>query len=101
MAKPKFREYFNKMFEENKELFMQFKIIHDDYVKDRDAHRDEFNKEGKKVMKVIEEWESKLCGHMEKGNNSSFSGKLADKFWAEIRKYYPFIDFVGVKVKKK
>jgi hypothetical protein len=89
------------MFAENKDLFLQFKLIHDDYVKDRQKHKADFDKTGKKILTIIEEWESRLCGHMEKGNNSVFSAKLSDKFWEEIKKYYPFIDFVGVKVRKK
>lgn len=99
MASPKFKKYFNEMFEKNRDQFLQFKLTHDDYVKDRKKYKEEFDKQGKEVLKVIEEWEKRLCGHMEKGNNSVFSAKLADKFWDEIKKYYPFIDFVGVKVK--
>ncbi len=100
MAVPKFRQYFNQMFEENKELFMEFKFIHDDYIKDRQKHVEQFNKVGKKVVAIISDWENKLCGHMEKGNNAVFSAKLADKFNNEVKKYFPMIDWVGVKIKK-
>lgn len=98
---PKFKQYFNQMFEENRELFMRFKLIHDDYVQNRSKHMESFNKEGAKVVAIITDWENKLCGHMEKGSNAVFSSKLAEKFRLEIKKYYPYIDFVGVKIKKK
>ena len=96
MPAPKFRKYFNEMFEQHREQFLIFKLIHDDFVKDRKKHKTQFDQEGKKILKIIEEWEGRLCQHMEKGQNASFSTKL----WAEIRKYYPYIDFVGVKFKK-
>lgn len=96
MAAPKFKKYFNDMFKQNRELFLKFKLTHDDYVKDKKKFKDQFDQEGKQVLVIIEEWEKRLCGHMEKGNNGVFSAKLADKYWNEIRKYYPYIDFVGV-----
>lgn len=97
--KPKFKQYFEKMWEENKELFLHFKITHDEYVKTR-QNKDNFDQEGKLVMEILKDWESRLCGHMEKGKNGTFSANLADKFWVEVKKYYPFIDLVGVKIKK-
>jgi hypothetical protein len=45
-------------------------------------------------------WERKLCSGMEKGNNSVYSNKLADKFWNEVRAYFPNIDQVGLKIRK-
>jgi len=100
MPKPKFKQYFEQMFADNKELFLHFKIIHDDYAKNRSKYQADFDREGKLVMDILKEWESRLCGHMEKGANATFSSKLADKFWAEVKKYYPYIDLVGVKIKR-
>jgi len=100
MAKAKYKEYFNQMFSENKELFLHFKLLCDDFGRDRATFKDQFDKEGKVVLEIIKEWESRLCGHMEKGDNAVFSSNLADKFWEEVRAYYPFIDLVGVKVRK-
>lgn len=99
MAKPKFKQYFENMFAENKNLFLQFKVIHDDYAKDR-KNKDEFDEVGKKVSEILKEWEGRLCGHMEKGANANYSANLAEKYWQEIRKYYPFIDHVGIKIRK-
>jgi hypothetical protein len=100
MAKSKYKQYFEDMFKANKQLFMQFKLIHDDYVKDRKKYKSQFDEVGGQVMKICKDWESKLCGKMEKGSNAVFSANLADKFWEEVKKYYPFIDMVGIKIRK-
>lgn len=100
MAKSKYKQYFEEMFAQNRELFLHFKLVHDDFSKDRNSYKEAFDCEGKLVLEIIKDWESRLCGHMEKGSNNVFSGKLADKFWEEIKKYYPLIDYVGIQVRK-
>ena len=69
--------------------------VHDAYVLDPRKNQDEFNRLGKNVVEEIREWERILCGHSERGRFGKFSSGLADKFWDEIRKHYPKIDFVG------
>ncbi|OGG15419.1 hypothetical protein A3D77_07820 [Candidatus Gottesmanbacteria bacterium RIFCSPHIGHO2_02_FULL_39_11] len=85
-----------EMTAENKELFDSFKIIHDNYVINSDAWMEKFNAVGKEVVEVMRIWERKLCSHSERGQYGIFSSKLSDKFWDEIRKVYPKIDYVGV-----
>jgi len=94
---PKFKQYFYEMFESNRELFLRFKLLNDDFAKDRKKYQAEFNEVGLQVMGIVRDWEDRLCGHMEKGNKAVFSSKLNDKFWAEIRAYFPYVDWVGVK----
>ena len=96
---PKFRDYFNQMFKQNQELFFRFKLLNDDYGKDRQKYKAEFDEVGKQVVIIIKDWEKRLCGHMEKGENAAFSAKLADKFWEEVRTYFPYVDLVGVQIK--
>jgi hypothetical protein len=79
---------------------LRFKLLHDDYARDRQTYKEQFDKEGAVVMAIIKDWERKLCGYMEKGGNAVFSSNLADKYWEEVRKYFPYIDQVGVKVRK-
>ena len=93
---PKFRDYFNQMFADNRELFLQFKLLNDDFGKDRKKYAQQFNQVGAQVVPIVREWEKRLCGHMEKGENATFSSKLADKFREEVKAYFPYIDFVGV-----
>jgi hypothetical protein len=86
------------MLSKNRELFIRFKITHDMYATDKKTWNKQFNEEGEKVVGIIREYENKLCGHSEQGQYSKFSANLAEKFWAEVRKNYSQIDFVGVKI---
>ena len=96
----KYKEYYQKMVEENAELFESFREIHDLYAKNKFAHQDEFNEIGYEVIEVIRDWERRLCSAMGRGKYSSYSHRLADKFKEEIRKTLPLIDVIGVKIKK-
>jgi septation ring formation regulator EzrA len=98
----KYQEYFQKMMEANKELFASFRKIHDEYhlAEDTDSLQEKFNSEGEKIMAVVREWEGKLCSQSEKGGYGVFTGNLAEKFQAEVKKEFPMIDHVGIIVKK-
>jgi hypothetical protein len=95
----KFKEYFQRMIDSNKEAFASFRIIHDEYALNPDINQEKYNKEGKEIIKIIKEWESKLC-HQQEKTYSQYAGKLAEKFWDEIRKEYPMIDHIGIIVRK-
>lgn len=88
------------MLEGNKEFFEKFRELHNSYTLDQDKWQEEFNREGEKVLKVIHEWENKLCSQSEKGGYGVFTGNLAEKFQAEVKKEFPLIDHVGIIVKK-
>lgn len=92
----KYKEYYDLMVANNKELFDEFKQIHDRYGMEQDKLQEEFNEIGKKVQSVIRTWEDKLCGRSEGSGYASYSGGLAQKFQDEIRKAFPFIDSVGI-----
>ena len=94
----KYRKYFKQMLEENKKLFKDFESIHNRYVLEPQKYQEEFNQVGQPVVEVIKEYENRLCGHSEKGIYGKFSSSLAEKFWDLIRRKYPKIDFVGIKV---
>src|SRR4051812_29502625 len=94
----KYRDYFNQMFDLNRELFTQFMLTCNDYLQDRAAYSEVFNQQGKEVKAIMMEWDQKLCGRMERGKNSVYSANVSEKFWDEVRKYFPCIDEVGVKV---
>jgi len=96
----KYQEYFKLMLENNKELFDKFKEIHDRYSLEKDSIQDEFNKIGSEVQAVIRAWEDKLCGRSEGSGYANYSGNLAQKFQDEVRRYFPFIDSVGIIVTK-
>lgn len=96
----KYKEYFNRMVEENKEAFDKFTQKHFEYSTDEDKYQDEFNKAGEEIMKVIHEWEDRLCKTSEKAGYSNYTGNLAEKFQEEVRRHFPLIDHVGIIVSK-
>ncbi len=87
---------FQNMLEQNKDLFEKFQAVHDAYVMNPDINKAKFNELGREVTDVIREYERKLCAQMGKGQFSKFTQNLSEKFWGEVRKVYPKIDFVGV-----
>ena len=97
----KYKEYFEKMFAENKELFEDFKKIHNEYGLDPDSLQEEFNKKGEKILGVVREYENRLCANTERGMFNKFSSGLAEKFQNEVRRSFPMIDHVGLKVENK
>lgn len=92
----KYQEYFQKMMDDRFQQFQRFRQVHDNYQKDPEKWKNQFNKEGALILDIIREWEGRLCAHSEKGQYGKFSANLADKFWGEVRKAFPKIDFVGV-----
>lgn len=96
----KYKEYFGKMTEANKELFDRFAKIHTDYGMDNDKFQEEFNKVGTEVLKVIHEWENRLCSHSEKAGFSNYTGNLAEKFQTEVKSHFLLIDHIGIIVNK-
>ncbi len=86
------------MVSENQELFDDFKKVHDSFADNRMRYQEEFNTKGQIIMEIIQEWEKRLCSRMEGGKNSVYSTNLSEKFREEIKKIYPKIDLVGVKL---
>jgi hypothetical protein len=97
----KYKETVQKMLAENKDIFDKFRLIHDRYGFEGDSLQEEFNTLGKEVMKIIREYENKLCNRSEGNGYASFTGNLAQKFMDEIRNVFPLIDRVGIIVIKK
>lgn len=95
----KYQEYVNKMIDENKEIFDIFKNLHDRYGLEQEKLQEEFNEIGGKVMQIVRTYEDRLCGRTEGSGYGSFSGNLAQKFQEELRKIFPLIDNVGIKIK--
>lgn len=94
----KFKEYFKAMCEENAARFAEFQFIHDLYKENRKANQVVFNEQGIAVRKIIEDWDRKLCGRMERGKNATYSQRLSEKFWGEVKAKFPLIDFVGATI---
>ncbi len=96
----KFKEYYQKMVEENKNAFADFTSTHFEYSTDEDKFQEKFNTEGENILKIIHEWEDKLCKQSEKAGYASYTGGLSEKFQAEVRSHFPLIDHIGIIVTK-
>lgn len=92
----KYKSTLKNLFEEEKLLFNQFKVIHDKYVKNPKSVETEFNEIGSEVMKKLRHAEDMLCRQTETGRFNKFSTQLSEKFWGEVKRYYPAIDAVQV-----
>ena len=92
----KYRKIIDAMFAENADLFDEFAHIHNEYEKNPKKWQEKYNQVGVDVMDIMRDCERKLCHGMERGQYASYSAKLADQYWAEIRTHFPLIDQVGV-----
>ena len=85
------------MVDQNKELFARFQQIHDEYALNPQVNKAKFNEIGSEMQDIIRHYEHILCGKSESGGYGKFSSNLSQKFWDEVRKDFPKIDFVGIK----
>lgn len=92
----KFKEYYKRMIESNKEAFERFGKIHLKYSIDPEANQENFNQEGEKILSIIRAWENKLCNQSEKAGYASYTGRLSEKFREEVRRNFPKIDCIGL-----
>jgi hypothetical protein len=102
MAKVRYKKVLEEIWARNERMFQQFLILNNDYSdpSKRANMEDEFQKIGEKVKKILQVGENNLCRQMEKSSHRMFSSKLADKYWDEVRKYFKYIDQVGVVTKR-
>lgn len=101
MAQTKYREYYERMVAENRQLFDDFLKVHDAYKTNKTANETDFHQIGQKVVDKIRDFDRRLCSAMGRGVFSTYSQKLSEKFWDLARKDFDQIDMVGVKIKKK
>lgn len=92
----KYREYYNRMVKENKIIFDKFTQAHFEYSTNEDKYQEKFNHEGEIVLKIVHEWEDKLCKQSEKAGFGKYSGNLAEKFQEEVRSHFPLVDHIGI-----
>ena len=93
----KYKEYFIKMLNENREIFANFKQIHDRYSLEQDNLQSLFNAKGAKIIEIVREYENRLCANTERGMYNKYSANLAEKFQVEVRSHFPMIDHIGLK----
>lgn len=86
------------MLTKNKDLFDEFKKVHDLYEADPVKHQKQFDEIGRDVQDVIRRYENILCGKSEGSGYGKFSTQLADKFQSEIKSVFPKIDCIGLEI---
>lgn len=94
----KFKQYFQMMMEENKEVFEKFKNLHDHYTLEPQKYQEEFNCEGQKILDIVQDWENRLCATSENSGYGRYSTNLSDKFREEVKKYLPKINSIGLQM---
>lgn len=100
MAKQKYLLFYELMIEQNKKVFDAFKPIHDQFSLDG-SNAEEFHTKGLRVLDIVRDWDRRLCSGMERGAFAGYSSKLSEKFWQRVKKDYPLIEEIGVKVSYK
>lgn len=92
----KYRQSYLDAVAANKMEFDKFRLVHDKYKLNQKQHSEEFNAVGKKIREYLDLAVDRLCSKTEGSGHGVFSANLADKFWLEVKKDFPLIDFVGV-----
>jgi hypothetical protein len=87
-----------EMLAAHKAEFEEFKKIHDMYATDQQKYQEEFDRLGRPIKRILWDTENRLCGKMEGAGRGKYSGGLAEKFNLEVKKLFPYIEMVGVRV---
>lgn len=96
----KYKEYYEKMVSENKDIFDKFTKAHFEYSIDQEKNQENFNNIGGDILEIIHEWEDRLCKQSERAGFGSYTTNLAEKFQSEIKSHFPLIDHVGIVTNK-
>jgi hypothetical protein len=94
----KYQQVIAELYRDHQAEMEAFQAVHDKYMDNQKKFQDEFNEMGVTIMDLLHFYERQLCGKSERSGMGVYSSKLAEKFWVEIKKKLPMIDFVGVKI---
>jgi hypothetical protein len=93
-----YKKLITEMYEAHDAEMKSFDAVHANYLTNQKKYQDAYNQAGVAIMEIMHGYEKQLCGKSERSGMGVYSSKLADKFWQEIKKRYPLIEFVGVKL---
>lgn len=100
MAKTKSQQTYDLLKQNQAGLYQDFAKIHAEFSQNQTKNRDQFNRIGRDFINIVRAYERRLCGGMERTNNSVYSTGVSEKYWALIRQDFPLVDQVGVVIKK-
>ncbi len=92
----KYRQTYLDVVAAHKEEFEEFSRVHNLYKVNQRQNSKRFNEFGKRIREYLDIAVDRLCSKTEGSGKGVFSTNLSEKFWAEVKKDYPLIDFVGV-----
>ncbi len=96
MSKTKSQQTYDLLKKNQAKTYANFIKVHQNFSLNPDKNRLEFNRIGRDFVSLVRAYERRLCGGMEKSNNSVYSAKVSEKYWQLIREEFPLIDQVGV-----
>lgn len=96
MAKSKSVQTYELLKQNQAKLYQEFAHAHELFATDQHQHRLEFNRVGRDFVNIVRSYERRLCGGMERTNNSMYSTGVSETFWKLVRADFPLIDQVGV-----
>ncbi len=94
----KYLSLIKEMYQAHALEMTEFEKLHQAYEQDQKKWQKQFNDQGEKVVEIMRYYEKQLCGKSERSGMGVYSSKLAEKYWAEIKKRFSLIDFVGAKI---
>ncbi len=92
----KYKKAFNEMLKDYNEFFAEFKKTCEKFETNPDDWGEKFNEQGVKVLRIVRRYENALCSRSENTGYGKFSENLSEKFWEEVRGYFPLIDRVEI-----
>lgn len=96
MAKTKSQQTYDLLKQNQAQLYQDFARVHADFAAHPEKNRARFNQIGRDFVGIVRSYERRLCGGMERTNNSVYSTGVSEKYWALVRQDFPLIDQVGV-----
>jgi hypothetical protein len=91
----KYRQFFDLMVTQNKELFDSFQKVHSNFIKEPKKWKTQFDELGRDVQDVVRDYENRLCRSSENSGYGRYTTELSVKFQQEVKKMFPKIDQVG------
>lgn len=92
----KYQQLFMLMLKENESALFEFKLLHDKYEKEPDKYQDVYNKEGEKILEIVQEYEDMLTSSTENSGYGKYATNLSEKFRSAVKTLFPKLDFIGV-----
>lgn len=89
-------EIISRLYSQNKELFDSFFLLN---LLDKQTTK-EFQEEGRKIQKIIQDGEEEHVWRMESWKYRDFSSSVSDKYYEYVRTFFPYYSLIWVTIRK-